>query len=444
MLEDPERVGVREGDIGIAGFLTTTPPLGGRLKVRVDDFEVEEVGPRPLASPTGRFAAARIRLTNWETNRFVNTASDRLGVSRKKIHFSGTKDKRGITTRWFTLEAPLDRVQALSSLPGVEVLEAYATNTELELGVHHGNQFRLTLRNVEGTVREVEERVGRTWGELAACGGCPNFFGPQRFGAHRPITHRVGERMVRGDFLGAVLVYLTSPAPGEPAELAAARRRLLKTRDWKAALPHFVGDSGFERALLHRLIETQGDGRAALLALPSNLQILFVYAYQSLLFNRILSRRLADDLPLHRAIVGDLIAPIESSIVQDEWIPVTSANLDRVNDALGRGRAAVTGLLPGTQAPLAQGRMGELEQRVLAEEHLEMRDFLIPENLGWSSKGTRRALLCPVSDFSAHVDADDLHPGAIRVDFAFQLPRGSYATVALREFVKSPHLVDYG
>lgn len=443
MLEPPVRAGVRDADIGIKRFLTTTPPLGGRLKVRIEDFEVDEVGLELPRDPSGRFTAARIRLANWETNRFVHEASAQLGISRKKIHFSGTKDKRGVTTQQYTFEAAPEAVQELARLPGVEVLDAFRTSRELTLGAHLENAFRVVIRDVEGPRDRVERIVHDTGAQLAAGGGCPNFFGPQRFGTLRATTHRVGERMLRGDFLGAVLVYLTAPGPRDPPDLARAREELERTKDWKAALPHFAGDYGFERALLHRLGETGGDAAEALKSLPENLQWLFVYAYQSFLFNRILSARLEAGFPIHRAVEGDLIAPIERGELVEEWIPVMANNLERVNEEVARGRAAVTGLLPGTDVPFASGTMGEIERRILTEERVEPRDFLIPEHLPWSSKGTRRAFRVAVSDFSSAVEPDDLHPGRWKVRTAFRLPRGAYATTALREFLKSPWQEDY-
>lgn len=429
-------------DIGLEGFLTAAPPLGGRLKVRVDDFLVTEEGGLPLEDPRGPYTCAIVRLTNWETNRFVNAAADLLQMSRKKIHFSGTKDKRGVTSQAFTFEAAPEALSVLARLGGVEVQRSYRCAEEAFLGGHDRNGFDIVLRDLAAPPKTVEATIQRVLDEANEKGGFPNPFGPQRFGALRATTHVVGDRILRGDFLGAVHAYLRHGPPGLNDEEEQAWRRGLETGDHAGLLRLCRGDQGFERALLHRMIETK-DPIAALRALPKNLQLLFVFAAQSFLFNRILSARLAAGIPLGFADIGDLVAPIEAGGMRDEWIPAAEHNLGRINDEIRRGRAVVTGWLPGTAAPMASGHMGTIEAHVLQEAGLTRSNFVVPEHLDWSSKGTRRALTIRPSPWSHEAGPDDLHPGRSMARLRFGLPKGSYATSVLREFMKSPRLLDY-
>jgi tRNA pseudouridine13 synthase len=437
------RDSARDHDIGLDVFLTQTPPLGGRLKVRIDDFIVNEVGGLPLEDPAGPYTCAVIRLTNWETNRFVNTASEQLHISRKKIHFSGTKDKRGVTTQVFTFEAPLDAVQRLGLNQGVQVERAYRCREEAQLGDHTDNLFDLIVRDIPHPTNDAQSLIDQTRAAADQAGGYPNFFGPQRFGAVRATTHRVGERILRGDFEGAVHAYLSDG----PLDLAQAQkeewRRHLQARDYHALMRMTQGDQGFERALLHRMMERPDHPIDALLAFPKNLQLLFVYAYQSFLFNRILSARIRDGIPIGQAVEGDLIAPFEAGQMKEEWIPAQPRNLARINDELRRGRAVVTALLPGTEAPIASGRPGEIEHAVLAAEKLQRGNFVVPEHIEWTSKGSRRAIALRPAALTATTGEDELFPGKTRAQFAFGLPRGAYATSVLREFLKSPALRDY-
>ena len=436
------RVDARDEDIGLVGHLTTTPPLGGRLKVRVDDFRVEEVGGAPPRDDHGLYVCARIQLTNWETNRFVQAASDRLRISRKKIHFSGTKDKRGVTAQLFTFEAPLEDVEALGRVPGVHVENAYRCSAEAELGDHDANAFDIVVRDLGAPIETLRKTIEATWDEARSAGGFPNYYGPQRFGAMRATTHRVGERMLRGDFRGAVHAYLGAAPLGLPPEESRAWDDALQDQRYADVLRLCRGDQGFERTLLHRLLERPDDWIYALLGLPKNLQVLFVYAYQSYLFNQIVSRRIAQGLPL-AAVEGDLVAPIELGRFQEEWVPVEARNLARVNEEVARGRAVVTALLPGTEAPEASGAPGALERAVLAEHNVTRSDFVVPEHLDWSSKGSRRAIAVRPGAFAFDLEPDGLHPGRTMARFRFRLPRGAYATSVLREFVKSTRLADY-
>jgi tRNA pseudouridine13 synthase len=437
------RDSARDHDIGLDVFLTPTPPLGGRLKVRIDDFVVNEVGGLPLEDPNGPYTCAVVRLTNWETNRFVNHASEQLHISRKKIHFSGTKDKRGVTTQAFTFEAPLDDVRHLAKNQGVEIERAYRCRHEANLGDHTDNLFQLVLRDVAAPPTEAATLIQQTRASADAQGGYPNFFGPQRFGAVRATTHRVGERILRGDFRGAVHAYLSDGPLDFAQEQKDEWRRRLQAQDYRELMRLTQGDQGFERALLHRMIEQPDQPVNALLAFPKNLQLLFLYAHQSYLFNQMLSARIRQGIPIGQAVPGDLIAPFENGQMKEEWIPVRAQNLERVNQEIQRGRAVVTGLLPGTEAPLAADAPGEIEHRILHEHKLQRGDFVVPEHIEWSSKGSRRAICLRPAGLLTEASPDTLFPGRTMVRFEFGLPRGAYATSVLREFIKSPLLRDY-
>ena len=67
--EGGERVpneGIEES-LGLVGWAFQDEGVGGLLKVRVEDFRVEEVSRVPALDPKGRFTVARVTLTNWET-----------------------------------------------------------------------------------------------------------------------------------------------------------------------------------------------------------------------------------------------------------------------------------------------------------------------------------------------------------------------------------------
>src|SRR5438094_8456685 len=110
-----------ERDVGIVGYLTSTPGVGGTLKDAPEDFVVEEISSPPPPSAEGRFTVATIRVRNWETNRLVRELARALHVSRRRIGFAGTKDKHAVTTRLFSFEGiPMDAARGLT-LKGGEV-----------------------------------------------------------------------------------------------------------------------------------------------------------------------------------------------------------------------------------------------------------------------------------------------------------------------------------
>src|SRR2546425_11765183 len=93
-----------ERDVGIEGYLTSTPGVGGTTKASADDFVVEEVSSPPPKSADGRYAIATIRVRNWETNRLVREFARTLHISRRRIGFAGTKDNRALPSQPFSFE----------------------------------------------------------------------------------------------------------------------------------------------------------------------------------------------------------------------------------------------------------------------------------------------------------------------------------------------------
>jgi len=129
--------------------------------------------------------------------------------------------------------------------------------------------------------------------------------------------------------------------------------------------------------------------------------------------------------------------------VGDEEIRVTEHNLEKVNHQLIKGKALVSGLLVGSEACFSEGIQGEIEHKVIEAEHLRPQDFIIPEIPFLSSKGTRRALLVPLQNLSWSLSPDTYHEGFQACRLTFQLPKGSYATALLREFMKASETRDY-
>ncbi len=420
-----------ERDLGLAAYLTATPGIGGRLRAEPEDFVVIETGEGPKPFAEGTYTAARIRLKNWETNRFAGEAARRLNLHREQVAFAGMKDKRAVTEQWFTFKGPASNVTAgLGGLSDVELLETYATRKAHFAGAHEGNKFVLRVRDSTRDKPTVEE----TAASIRAEGGVPNYFGPQRFGgAWRAITHLVGEALVGGDLEECVRLYCGNPVEGEHPDAFAARKVYEETRDPVAALAILPRQLDPERAILDRLTRKPGDWRYALSALPPNLLQLFVHAHQSLMFNLIVSARVEAGLGVGRAHVGDRVMGIDDDGTHTHL--VTDFSRERVQRELDLGRATLTAPLVGLTAPLAEGIPGEIEQEVLDAHQVHPADFRVRELPEVASDGRRRGILQPVRGLDVTwIDGDPV--------FAFALGKGSYATVVLREFMKAP-IADY-
>lgn len=425
-----------ESDLGMEVFYTDTPGIGGRLKVQAEDFVVDEISQTLPRADNGKYVIATVTSTNWEMNRLVRQLSKALGISRNKIGFAGTKDKRAVTTQLLSFEAPLEEVTALR-IHQVEIRDAFRSPKHLTIGDLVGNRFHLKVRECSLKGEELASAVNTTKTELDALRGFPNFFGPQRFGSIRPITHLVGRSIVKGDIEGAVLWYVAQPDEEEDDASREARERLQKERDYGAALGYFPQKLTFERMVIGWLDRNPGDYVGAIRVLPSNLQMMFVHAYQSYMFNRILSERIRRGLPFNEPLVGDVVLPADRYGLpdHDKYVPVTNNNIDMVRKQVADGRAFVSAVLYGQDSVLAEGEMGEIEMAVVEAEGVKLQDFKVPQIPDCNSRGSRRELIAGYKDLSVSCSDDVL-------DISFSLGKGCYATVLLREFMKS-ELTDY-
>lgn len=418
-------------------FLTNdVPGTGGHLKVVPEDFVVEEV---PLAFPKpqaeGKYTVAAVRAKNWETNRLIREIADRLGVSKRAVFFSGTKDKRAVTTQYVSVRAPIEAVRDLH-IKDVDVLDAFRVDRAPKIGELVGNRFVIRARHFDVPVEEAERRARASLARLEAEGGFPNYFGVQRFGVVRPVTHVVGEHITRGDWEAAFWAYAANPHAGEPPDIFEARSRLADDRDVKSALQFYPRYLTFERQLLHHVAEHPGDYVGAFRVLPPNLSSMFVYAWQSILFNRIVTRRLARGVGLNDPQVGDVVLALgpNGTPDRDRFIAVGADNVEKVRRRCVAGKAFVSGILFGTDVPFAGGIQGEIERAVLEEARVSRDDLRVPEFPEIGSGGTRREMLAPLGPVALERGAD-AHGDFL--EFRFFLAKGTYATSFLREILKA-------
>ena len=411
-------------------YLCPADGTGGHLKTLPEDFVVREISDPPREKASGDYAIATVTSRNWETNRLVRIMARSIGMSRERIGFAGTKDKRAVTTQLMSFKCPSEDLSRID-LKDVEVSGVYRGSRAIQIGDLVGNEFEITVRDCTMDPSLIPETVAEDISVIRANGGFPNYFGVQRFGVVRPVTHLVGERLVRGDIEGAVRTYVCFTTPEEDEALRETRTSLEGTDDWGAAAKVMPEQMSYEKTMA-QMLAGGGSWTDAIDALPANLQMMFVHAYQSYIFNEILSLRMDRGLPLNMPVVGDVVIPLDSNRNPQHENPVmtTSKNLDLVARQVRAGKAFVTGALFGSESVLAEGEPGEIEREVIERNSLEPQDFVIPGLPRCSSKGGRRELLCPVKDIGSEFGDE----GYI---LSFSLPKGNYATCLMREFMKS-------
>lgn len=450
--------------IGMEVYATRSSGIGGVLKHFPEDFVVEEVlvdGSRAEVTPSRTSKTKTLNRSttktrhllcilvkrNWDTFLAVKAIAKQLDISPKQIQIGGIKDAKAITAQYITIEG-VD-VASLSKVKfrGIELRHVGYFKGKISPYLLLGNNFYVVVRAIGNSKNTIKARIEKTIEEIEALGGIPNFFGHQRFGTVRPITHLVGKALIQGKFRKAAMIFLAKPNRYEHPESRQARETLKVTQDFKKSLKIFPASLRFERLMLEHLARKPEDYVGAFRRLPNKLLKLFVQAYQAYLFNKFLSERIRSGLALNTACVGDYVVNVERSglpmlkmhkIVDDKAFA-------EVNASLKSGRLRLALPLIGFKQKTSSGVQGEIEKEILEEEGVSQKDFKVRHIPEISSKGELRTMITPLRNFAlGEISKDSANPSKNAVKLHFMLLRGSYATVLLREIMKVRNPVKAG
>jgi len=166
--------------------------IGGRIKVELDDFEVEEI-PAYAPSGQGEFLYLWVEKRDLGADYFQRQLAQRLGIASGEIGTAGLKDRRAVTRQWVSVPALAEARLAQLEGDGIRVLQVSRHTNKLRPGHLHGNRFRILIRDADPAAAErlpgLLDRVREQ--------GLPNFYGAQRFGKDDETFH-LGLTLLRG------------------------------------------------------------------------------------------------------------------------------------------------------------------------------------------------------------------------------------------------------
>jgi tRNA pseudouridine13 synthase len=152
------------------------PAAQALSRVQPEDFRVdEELGFAPDGE--GEHVLVQIRKRNFNTEEAARRLAKFCGVAPSAVSYAGLKDRRAVTTQWFSVWLRNEPDWAAFNSDGLELLQAARHRRKLRRGSLTGNRFTLVLREVSGAADELENRLRQI-----AAQGVPNYFGSQRFG----------------------------------------------------------------------------------------------------------------------------------------------------------------------------------------------------------------------------------------------------------------------
>jgi len=408
-------------------YVTSQKGIGGSIRNQYEDFYVEEI---PEIIPTGEGPNVWVwieKIGRTTLDVVLDIARD-LHIDRKRMGFAGMKDKKALTRQWICI-ANMDSEEQFRQIENLDIyktdfLKITRGRKKLRMGQLKGNKFRILIRDLDD-IEKSAEVANEVLNELEVT-GVPNYFGWQRFGRPRTNTHLVGEALIHNDLAEAVRRYVGNPSEDESLENQKARQAY-DDGDLEKSLELMGKGMRYEKMIVRQLIKDSKKGELddkaymnAIHALPKPLQRMFVHAYQSYLFNDVVSRRV--EMGINKYIEGDIIIDNDENIVRDK----TS---DEYQEMIDNFEVNPTVPLFGTKVPFAGGEVGEMEKSVLESYGLEKSDFEVPKMPRLGSHGLRRALRFQIWDASAKATDEG-------VLAEFSINKGSYATAVLREVMK--------
>ncbi|MBL8763546.1 MAG: tRNA pseudouridine(13) synthase TruD [Phycisphaerae bacterium] len=385
-----------------------------------DDFRVIErlvpaVAEQVRADrPDARWIVFELTKRSMTTPDAVAQLARRLGVPPGACAHAGLKDKHAVTVQHVAVARARIR-SAGSASDRIEAGQWCARRIgSLDLPLASGsvevNEFTIVLRGLNDAESAALDRraAARADGDGVLV---PNYYGSQRFGSGRHGEGLPGERLVRGDFEGALRLAIGTPARKDSGSRRVFTRRLAAGWGaWSDVLPTLPPLPD------RRAIEALSRGEpfaSAYAALPYYLQELHVDAFQSLLWNRTAARLLG------RATPAELEDDPELPFPAHAQIPPEFRGLD------------LPALAPGVSLaePWGDAAASVLRRAGLALEQLRVPGFRRPAFANFN-----RALVVVARGFRATPPEPDeaAKPRSSRPlkrTLSFQLPRGSYATV---------------
>lgn len=404
------------------------PGVGGVIKQRHEDFLVEEQPVGDLDGE-GEHLYLYIEKRGATTTDIAHRIAKGFRIGKREIGWAGLKDKHAITRQQFSVHLPgkheYDEAKAFQHIEarrGTKILWTERHGRKLRRGHHAGNRFVIYVRDVSSTAA-VQAKPILDW---LTQNGMPNFVGEQRFG-FRQNGHALGRLLLRREYQAFLDELLGHDDPADSNALKKGRAAYHQG-NYLEALKHWPKPLRYDRQALDALRQHL-DAEQAVLSIDIAQRGFLLSAMQSHLFNLALDQRLRNGT-WNQLVAGGVAAKLPGRAVFN-IDAATAAEENAPGGRMERFEVSPTGPLWGPGMVEPEGETYELEQKVLVGFGVTADELMQSDNK--KLEGQRRPLRIPIKDADLSSGVDE-HGAYLRV--VFELPRGTYATVALREMCK--------
>ncbi len=394
---------------------------GGVIKTRPEDFFVEELPLYPAASE-GDHTYILIEKRGLGTRDAIDRLARALNVPRRDIGSAGLKDTHAVTRQWLSVEhVDPERVRGLD-VADIRIRQVTRHTNKLRLGHLAGNRFVIKLRELTMPLDQAARTAEQVLSILMQK-GVPNYYGPQRFG-NRVDNHLIGKAVIDNDANRAIDLFIGAPDPRLDSAVMLQARQLYLDGRYQEALDAWPRQIVERRRILKALIANRGNKKRTFKVMDRHLKGFFVSAYQSAVFNRVLTARMPD---IDKLLPGDMAYKHENGAcfrVED-----AAAEQPRCD----RFEISPTGPLLGQRTTRLEGPAAQIEEPILKAEGLGEEQFRQMKKLG--ARGGRRPLRFQPRGVAVATGTDDLGP---YLELRFELDSGCYATTLIAEITKNP------
>jgi len=389
--------------IGITVYTTKFPSRSGKIKQNENDFSVREVLTEKAISSfenSDGHAVYLLKKSGIDTNHALIDIEKRFGLVLKSL---GLKDANAQTEQY---------VYTYKKLHSLEQIQGKKYSAQ-RIGFV---KKPISKKDMIGNFFEI--KVSNTYQSLPIFTDDEkilNFFGYQRFGSKRPITHLVGKSIIKGDYQQALDYLLNFQSKYDSEKNNNLRKLISESKSESEVIELLPYSMDIERNLLKQLLIDK-DPKSAIRSIPLTLRRFYLQAYQSFLFNKTLS--------LAFEYEEELFYPTSDDVCFDK------------NAQLGKFENFSTqrlGIPLIGHSYYKKTRFDYYIKKILEEESLTPKDFFIKDFQEISLDGGFRNASINIQNSSTD-----------EYLLKFQLSRGSYATIVLREILKPENPLNCG
>ena len=384
-----------DSQIGIFIYTTNFIGVGGKIRSTPEDFQVQEIisnKAQNLINNHEGYAVYKLQKRRIDTNHALSDIFRKKGLRLKSL---GLKDASAITEQ-FVCSGSKGKVIDSFSSDKYSLQKIGYVKKPLSKKDMISNHFKIKITNYKGNLSSFCESDKVL-----------NFYGYQRFGSQRPVTHLIGKAILQKDFQKAVELILSFSSSYDSKENLEIREKLIDKENYKKYFDKVPPQMDIERIVLREIIE-HDDPFRAVRSIPLSLRRFYIQSYQSYIFNQSLSLAFSDNEDLFVAGLGDvcfdnkgIIGKYAQGLDQRLALPFVGYSYYK------------------------KTRFNPQISRILQKEEISPKDFFIKDMQEVSNEGGFRQATIHCYDFSSHEDAVE-----------FSLSRGSFATILLREIMK--------